>query len=158
MRLKNFLIVVKDIERSKAFYRDLFGLQVTADFGGNVMLTGGLVLQEQKIWESFIQRPVTFKNYDAELYFEENDMDGFLQRLHDYECPTEYVNELMEHSWGQRVIRICDPDGHMIEVGESLDFVARRFLESGMSVEETAEKTQLPVDTVKQIDRCRKED
>ena len=27
MKLKNVLIVVKDIERSKKFYRDLFGLE-----------------------------------------------------------------------------------------------------------------------------------
>jgi len=51
---------------------------------------------------------------------------------------------LMEHDWGQRVIRIYDPDGHIIEVGESLDYVAKRYLKSGMSVEETALKTQLP--------------
>ena len=54
MRLKNILIVVKDIEKSKAFYKDLFGLQVIADFGENVILSEGLVLQERKIWEKAI--------------------------------------------------------------------------------------------------------
>lgn len=44
MRLKNVLLVVKDIEVSKAFYRELFGLQVLTDFGRNVILTEGLVL------------------------------------------------------------------------------------------------------------------
>lgn len=34
-----------------------------------------------------------------------------------YEMPVKYVNELMEHSWGQKVIRIYDPDGNLIEVG-----------------------------------------
>ena len=29
----------------------------------------------------------------------------------------EYVNRLMEHSWGQKVIRFYDPDGNLIEVG-----------------------------------------
>lgn len=32
MKLKNILIVVNDIEKSKAFYRDLFGLRVVTDF------------------------------------------------------------------------------------------------------------------------------
>jgi len=27
------------------------------------------------------------------------------------------VNRLMEHSWGQKVIRFYDPDGNLIEVG-----------------------------------------
>ena len=45
MRLKNFLIVVKDIERSKQFYHDLFGLEMILDNDGNMTLTDGLVLQ-----------------------------------------------------------------------------------------------------------------
>ena len=31
--------------------------------------------------------------------------------------PIRYVNELMEHMWGQKVIRFYDPDGNLIEVG-----------------------------------------
>lgn len=31
MKLKNILIVVKDIEKSKQFYHDLFGLNVVLD-------------------------------------------------------------------------------------------------------------------------------
>ena len=34
MKLKNVLIVVKDIERSKKFYRDLFGLEMVLDNDG----------------------------------------------------------------------------------------------------------------------------
>ena len=47
MRLKNVLIVVKDIERSRQFYHDVFGLQLVLDNGGNMILTEGLVLQEE---------------------------------------------------------------------------------------------------------------
>jgi len=43
MRLKNHLLVV-DINRSKAFYKKFFGLDVITDFDTNVILTGGLVL------------------------------------------------------------------------------------------------------------------
>ena len=46
MKLKNILIVVKDIEKSKQFYHDLFGLNVILDNDGNMILTEGLVLQE----------------------------------------------------------------------------------------------------------------
>ena len=118
MRLKNILIVVEDIEKSKEFYRKLFGLEVVTDFGENVILTEGLVLQERKTWERFTGRKVTYGSCDAELYFEENDLDLFLERLEKYGEPIVYVNELMEHDWGQRVIRIYDPDKHVIEIGE----------------------------------------
>ena len=55
MRLKNILIVVTDIEKSKRFYKELFGLEVVVDFDGNVILTEGLVLQDKAIWEKFLE-------------------------------------------------------------------------------------------------------
>ncbi|MBE5943774.1 MAG: glyoxalase [Lachnospiraceae bacterium] len=151
MKLKNILIVVEDIERSKAFYKDLFGLTVVTDFGGNVILTEGLVLQEKHIWEKLIGEKSNKGSCDAELFFEENDMDGFLARVNKYQGTITYLNELMEHSWGQKVVRFFDPDGHLIEVGESLDGVARRYLAKGMTEEEVAEKTQLPLDYIQGI-------
>ena len=53
MKLKNILIVVKDIEKSKRFYHDLFGLDMVLDNNGNMILTEGLVLQDEKIWEKY---------------------------------------------------------------------------------------------------------
>ena len=37
MKLKNVLIVVKDIEKSKLFYHDLFGLDMILDNDGNMI-------------------------------------------------------------------------------------------------------------------------
>lgn len=151
MKLKNILFVVEDIERSKTFYRDLFGLVVIRDFGENVILTEGLVLQEKNLWEKFIDKNINLGGNDAELYFEENDIDGFLEKLKKSEFPIEYINKCSEHDWGQRVVRIYDPDRHIIEIGESMDYVARRFLKSGMTVEQVANKTQLPVSQIELI-------
>lgn len=151
MKLKNILLVVKDIERSKKFYRDLFGLEVIADFDGNMVLTEGLVLQEERIWKTFIEKEITHKGHNAELYFEENYMDEFIKKLESWPEPLEYVNPFMEHSWGQRVVRIYDPDGHIIEVGESMEYVAKRFLNAGMTVEETAAKTQMALGDVEAL-------
>ena len=41
--------------------------------------------------------------------------DGRL--LEKYYPDVKYVNRLMTHSWGQKVIRFYDPDGNLIEVG-----------------------------------------
>lgn len=118
MKLKNILIVVEDIERSKAFYRELFGLEVIRDFGENVILTGGLVLQERAVWERFVEKETCYGGCNFELYFEETDIDSFLQKLKQTKWKIEYLNEDIKHDWGQRVVRIYDPDKHMIEVGE----------------------------------------
>jgi catechol 2,3-dioxygenase-like lactoylglutathione lyase family enzyme len=70
MKLKNVLIVVKDIEKSKQFYHDLFGLEVVLDNDGNMILTEGLVLQDEKIWKDFLEAGTIPQNNMSELYFE----------------------------------------------------------------------------------------
>ncbi len=117
MRLKNILIVVKDIEKSRKFYHDLFGIDLVLDNDGNMILTEGLVLQDEKIWKSFIDRDIVPKSNSCELYFEEQDIESFIEKLERLYPTIEYVNHLMTHSWGQRVIRFYDLDGNLIEVG-----------------------------------------
>ena len=117
MKLKNVLIVVKDIERSRLFYHDLFGLETILDNDGNMILTDGLVLQEEKYWKEFLGKEILPESNSCELYFEEADLDGFIEKLEGYYPEVQYVNRLMTHSWGQKVIRFYDPDGNLIEVG-----------------------------------------
>lgn len=117
MKLKNVLIVVKDIERSKQFYHDLFGLNMVLDNDGNMILTEGLVLQEEKIWKSFLGKEIIPQNNSCELYFEEHDIETFVQKLERLYPSVQYVNRLMTHSWGQKVVRFYDLDGNLIEVG-----------------------------------------
>lgn len=81
MKLKNVLIVVKDIEKSKQFYHNLFGLNMVLDNDGNMILTEGLVLQEEKIWKSFLGKEIIPKSNSCELYFEERDIEAFVQKL-----------------------------------------------------------------------------
>lgn len=118
MKLKNIVIVVKDIERSKQFYKELFGLDVILDQEGNVILTEGLVLQEAKVWEQAIGQDVVWKNHASELYFEETDLDLFLEKLQQYEQKIQHVYLPEEGESKKRAVRLYDFDGNMIEVGE----------------------------------------
>ena len=117
MRLKNVLIVVKDIEKSKKFYHDLFGLDTILDNEGNVILTEGLVLQDAEIWKDLLKKDILQENNSCELYFEERDIEAFAKKLEELYPSVKYVNRLMTHSWGQKVIRFYDLDGNLIEVG-----------------------------------------
>ena len=159
MQFKNILLVVNDIEKSKVFYRELFGLEVIADFGGNVMLTERLVLQERKNWEAALGCLVQYGGHDAELYFEESRMEDFLQKLKKWEqsvSPVNYVStvqsalQMEERDWGQRVIRIYDPDYHVIEIAETTEGVVRRLKAEGLSLQEIAEKVRLPLDMIEE--------
>ena len=62
MRLKNILIVVKDIEKTRQFYHDMFGLGMVLDQDGNMILTEGLVLQDEKIWKDYLGREIVPQN------------------------------------------------------------------------------------------------
>lgn len=117
MKLKNILLVVEDIEKSKQFYHDLFGLDMILDNDGNVILTEGLVLQEKKIWSEFLGKEIISKNNSCELYFEERNIEEFVEKLEKLYPSISYVNKLMTHTWGQKVVRFYDFDGNLIEVG-----------------------------------------
>lgn len=117
MKLKNILIVVNDMEKSIEFYKELFGLHVVLNNEGNVIMTEGLVLQDKKVWQEFLQKDIIPQNNATELYFEENDIEGFAKKLENYKDPIIYVNPLTENPWGKKVIRFYDPSGNLIEVG-----------------------------------------
>ena len=147
MKYTSTLIAVSDMEKSRQFYQDVLGMKVVADFGANVTLDGGLVLQTLDTWTSFIRTDnIVLPHNAGELYFEEEDMDAFCEHLKRFD--VNYVHPLFEHRWGQRVVRFYDPDKHIIEVGEKLDAVILRFMEQGLSAEETAVRMDIPVDFV----------
>ena len=120
MKLKNILVVVKDIEKAKRFYHDLFGLNMALDNDGNMILTEGLVLQDEQIWKGFLGKDVIPESNSCELYFEEPDIEAFVEKLEELYPTIRYVNRLMTLSWGQKAIRFYVLDGNLIEVGSSL--------------------------------------
>lgn len=96
------------------------------------------------------QRKDNKKSNNAEIVFEEQDFDGFLNKLKAY-SNIEYLGEVIEHSWGQRVIRFYDPDGHVIEVGEDMKMVIQRFLNAGMTMEEVSVKMDASVEDLEKL-------
>jgi len=47
-------------------------------------------------------------------------------------------------------MRFYDPDGNMIELGESMPCFCRRLFRSGLSEAEVAEKTGIQLETVRE--------
>ena len=148
------VISVADISIARKFYEELFGLEVYQDYGKNIAFSCGLALQQDFDWlVSIPKEKVLKKSNNAEVVFEEQDFDGFLNRLKEYP-EIEYLGEVIEHSWGQRVIRFYDLDGHLIEVGEDMKMVVRRFLNTGMTMEEVSERMDVSIEDLgKLLDR-----
>jgi catechol 2,3-dioxygenase-like lactoylglutathione lyase family enzyme len=145
MKYSCTVLSVADINAARKFYEDLFGLEVYQDYGINVSFTCGLALQQNFDWlvqlpkESILQKP-----NNMEVVFEERDFDGFLDKLKQYPH-IKRLGEVVEHSWGQRVIRFYDLDGHIVEVGEDMKMVVKRFLASGMTMEEVSAKMDVSI-------------
>lgn len=150
MKFSTTLIAVSDMERSLQFYKDLFGQDVAVDLGWNKMLSCGLTLQQHfdKI-AGFDKDSMQYKTHNMELYFETEDMDAFMTTL-DAHPEVERLHDLRTFPWHQQGIHIYDPDGHLIEVSESMSSVAFREFNKGFSEEEVAEITQHPIELVKQ--------
>ena len=145
------VISVANINAARKFYEDLFGLEVYQDYGKNIAFTCGLALQQDFDWlVNLPKEKVLKKSNNAEVVFEEQDFDGFLNKLG--ECPDiEYLGEVIEHGWGQRVIRFYDLDGHIIEVGEDMKMVIKRFLNTGMSMEEVSERMDVSIGDMEKL-------
>jgi catechol 2,3-dioxygenase-like lactoylglutathione lyase family enzyme len=152
MNFKCPLIVVSNIDIARNFYEKVLNQKVKYDFGENVTYEGDFAIQLKSHFANMItinEDDIATKSNNFELYFEEEDIDEFIERLKNNH-QIQYIHDLIEHPWGQRVIRFYDPDMHIIEVGERMESVAKRFLSQGLSVEETAKRTQHPIEFVRQ--------
>ncbi|AFA47198.1 VOC family protein [Acetobacterium woodii] len=150
MKFEAPMLVVDDINRSRAFYCDVFGLEVVMDFGENITFNAGFSLQDKALWATFIdaaEKDIVYRGNDMELYFEEERLDDFLEHLKNFDG-IEFLHGVKEYAWGQRVIRFYDPDDHIIEVGESMAVVCRRFHAQGMTLDEIAARTMFPAEVV----------
>lgn len=145
------VISVEDINSARRFYEGLFGLEVFQDYGKNIAFTCGLALQQDFGWLVSLQKEqVLKKSNNAEIVFEEQDFDGFLAKLKEYPG-IECLGDVIEHSWGQRVIRFYDLDGHIIEVGEDMKMVIKRFLDSGMTMEQVSVKMDASIEDLTKL-------
>lgn len=144
----NTLLAVQDMAKSLGFYKDLFEQEVVVDLGKNKTLACGLVLQEDLDHiAGFAKDTMKFCSNTMELYFETEDFDGFIRLLDTYP-QVERLHEPKTYLWLQRGIHIFDPDGHLIEVSESMYSVACKQFEAGKDVEETSKLIQHPINLV----------
>ncbi len=151
MKFTGTVISVSDVNASRKFYQDLFGLELYQDYGINISFTCGLSLQQEFDWLIGAPKETVMKrSHNMELAFETRDFDGFLEKLEQYPG-IEYLGEVIEHSWGQRVVRFYDPDSHLIEVGENMTMVIERFLFTGMTMEEVSARMDVSIEDLTKL-------
>ena len=147
------VLFVTDIARSRAVYEGAFGLVPEVETGAMVAYKGGLAL-----WEAEYARTVlygdpmsgmgTATRHGAEVWFECDDLAPCLHAVTG--AGLTFLHPVREEPWGQMTFRCFDPDGHLIEVGETVPGFVGRMHREGMSLAAIAEKTGMSEAAVKE--------
>ena len=141
------LVIVEDIEKARKFYEEILEQKVSVDYGENITFEGGFSLHQKEHFKELIDhKPIIRKTNNFELYFEHDAIEAFVEKLKANNI--ELVHELKKQPWQQRVIRFYDYDHNMIEVGESMGFVAYRLFKEGYTTERIYEITYMPEDVI----------
>ena len=150
MKYQSVVLFVQDIEQTKQFYQNFLSLEITHDFGKNIIFEGGIA-----IWEIADGHIISKKNNikgdtkKIELYFEHDNLNEIETKL--YENRITFSHKTEEESWGQRTIRLYDLDNNIIEIGEPLEISVRRLGNNGLSHYAISEKTGININIVNQM-------
>ena len=171
LKLTSFVLFVSDVTKSKDFYVTVLGQEVAMDVGNiNVGFKSGLAIWERKYATNKIfgdevaqgfnpaqgdnpaqsDNPARVRNLaTSEIYFETDDIDAAFKKV--TAANVKLVHPIRVQPWQQRVFRLYDPDGFVVEIGESMDVTIKRLSLEDPSVEAIAAKTFMPIEAVRAI-------
>ena len=119
------IICSNDLAKSKQFYCEALGMAVSVDYGLCFTLTGdAIMIHDAKAFSQNIFKKLK-RQYQKKpgkgnlnLYFETDQ----LQDLYDSVKQRGYtlIHGIQMQPWNQKVFRVYDPDGHIVEIGEPL--------------------------------------
>jgi catechol 2,3-dioxygenase-like lactoylglutathione lyase family enzyme len=117
-------LFVDDLDRSKTFYRDVFGLPLLFEDENSAVFrfaNTGINLLRSKAAEDLI-RPGAVARQDAgaRLVFtiDVDDVDEVCAELAEH--GVELLNGPVNRPWGRRTASFTDPGGHIWEIAEDL--------------------------------------
>ncbi len=148
LKFHSSVLFVEDIEKSKEFYCNILKQEIETDFGSNVSLKGGLSLWQISDWHPLYHDfyDNSLNNKSLELYFETDDIYEVEHITNSLGIPLHH--ELTEESWGQKTLRIFDPDHNLVEIGEKLESFIKRMFQEGLSIEQINKKSGVPVNLI----------
>lgn len=148
---QSVVLFVRDIATARRFYEELLGQRVMMDLGLNVDFGGFALWQAdhatRTIFGEEARNSARLGRDNVEVYFESDEIEALFATLE--AADVEILHGPAEQPWGQSTLRVRDPDGHIVEVGEPMPLVVRRFAEQGLTREEIARRTSMPIEAVR---------
>lgn len=149
MKYQGCLLAVKDISASKHFYEKVLHQKAVMDIGVHITFEGFSLQQGYAELVGVSVDSVKEQSHNFQVYFEVENLDEVYAELKSI-ASLQWVHEIKEYPWGQRDIRVYDPDKHMVEIAEDMTTVIKRFFSQGMTAEEVSNRTMFPLEVVKQ--------
>jgi predicted enzyme related to lactoylglutathione lyase len=141
IRFDSAVLMTENIDKMKEFYSKVMGQSVKHDFGGCVIFDCGLA-----VWKLGDGCPLAQAlggrasgNGSLEVCFDTEDFENDAANVK--KSGVKLVHDIAEEQWGQLTIRFFDPDGNVVELGESIPAFCRRLYASGQSTKQVSEKT-----------------
>ena len=136
------LITVKDINKSREFYEKILKQKVKYDFGENVTFKGDFSIHLESHFQKLINNSkILHGGNNFELYFETDNLEDIEKELR--QNNIEFIHEIYEQPWRQKVMRFYDPDRNIIEIGESMEVLSYRLYKEGLKIEEIKNYLQI---------------
>lgn len=152
IRYNSAVLITDDIENMKEFYTKVLEQTIEHDFGGCVIFSSGLSIWRVESDYTLVKalgegyRPG--KNKGLELCFE---TDNFGMEVPKVKAKgIDLIHDVAEEKWGKQTIRFYDPDGNIVELGESMAGFCKRLFRSGLSIAEVSQKTGITQKLVKE--------
>lgn len=122
MRQIDTILLVEDINKSKDFYLTNFQLSILHDWKSMIIFTNRLALHQADL----VYPQEKLKNHikldklgsgNVIVYLETKDIDSVYLKMK--EKGVDIIHEIVTFPWNNdRIFRIKDLDGHIIEIGE----------------------------------------
>ncbi len=145
LRFHSTVIFTQELKQLRDFYEIFLGQQVEEDFGNCVVFKGGFTIwkleKEYPVSQELGYRYDHLGNRNLELCFETDTFGKMVEHI--LSVDLRILHNVTEEKWGQYTIRFFDPEGNLVEVGESMHCFVNRMVDSGMDIDAVARKTGL---------------
>jgi catechol 2,3-dioxygenase-like lactoylglutathione lyase family enzyme len=156
MRVKGPAAYITDLDRSRAFYEGLLGLTEMRVMSRGETPIAGAYAEGLSIWlasdayaslfGSASRAPRDLHGGNWENTFETERYEELYAQLR--AAGAKFLYEPRTLPWGQRGFRVYDPDGHILNISETMPASLRRQAAEGKTLEQISATSGFTLDEV----------
>ncbi len=147
------VIFCSDLNKQREFYEKFLGQKVGQDLGACIVFETGFSLWKlKKEFPIAAELGYTYEpigNRNLELCFETDHFADSVEKV--LMGDLRILHNVEEEEWGQYTIRFYDPEGNLVEIGESMKCMVKRMREGGQSIGEITKRSGLPKSYIEEL-------